>query len=214
MNCVICGVRKARRACPGVKGDICSICCGTEREESVDCPLDCEYLRGAHEHERKPEVADDVLPDKGIIVEEDLIRQYEWVLMLVGSAMIEAYRQMPAITDFDAREALESLVKTYQTMASGLVYESTPINPYAATICELVRARVATIQARLAREGESGYLRDSDVLRLLIFLRRLEILENNGRKKSRAFLDVLNRSYVPIPNAADSVEPDEPRIIL
>jgi len=214
VNCVICGVRKARRACPGVKGDICSICCGTEREQSVDCPLDCEHLRGAHEHEKKPEVGNDVLPDKGVIVEEDFIRQYEWVLMLVGSAMIEAYRQTPAITDFDAREALAALVQTYQTMASGLVYETKPVNPYAATICEMVRARVETIQARLAREGESGYLKDSNVLGLLIFLRRLEYLENNGRKRSRAFLDVLNRSYVPVPNMEDSVEPEEPRIIL
>jgi hypothetical protein len=214
VNCVICGVRKARRACPGVKGDICSICCGTEREESIDCPLDCEYLRGAHEHEKKPEVDEEALPDKGVIVEEDYIRQYEWALMLVGSAMIEAYRQMTAITDFDAREALAALVKTYQTMASGLVYETTPTNPYAAAICERVRDRVTTIQARLSREGESGYFRDSDVLRLLIFLRRLECLENNGRKRSRAFLDVLNRSYVPVPDAEESLEPDEPRIIL
>jgi hypothetical protein len=214
VNCVICGVRKARRACPGVKGDICSVCCGTEREVSVDCPLDCEYLRAAHEHENKPEVEEDVMPDKGVIVEEEFIRQYEGVLMLVGSAMIEAYRQMPATTDFDAREALAALVQTYRTAASGLVYEATPVNPYAATICELVRAGVATIQARLSREGESGYLKDSDVLRLLIFLRRLEYLENNGREKSRAFLDVLNRSYIPAANLEDSVEPEEPRIIL
>lgn len=214
MNCVICGIRKARRACPGVRGDICTICCGTERETTVDCPLDCEYLREAHEHEKKPELSDDVLPDKGVIVEDDFVRQYEWVLMLIGSAIVDGYRTQPATTDFDVREALSALVKTYQTLQSGLLYETKPANPYAATICDLVRENVATIQARLAQEGEGGYLRDSDVLKLLIFLRRLEYLENNGRRRSRAFLDILNRSYVDMRKAESSVEPEAPRIIL
>ena len=48
MLCAICGVRKARRFCPGVRGNICTLCCGTEREVTVDCPLDCEYLQEAH----------------------------------------------------------------------------------------------------------------------------------------------------------------------
>ncbi len=214
MNCVICGVRKARRACPGVRGDICSICCGTEREQSVDCPLDCEYLREAHEHQRTPEVPEKDLPDRGIVVEEDFIRQYEWLLMLLGSAIVDGYRAQPAVTDYDCREALTALVKTYQTRESGLVYETTPSNPYAAAICESVRERLADIQARLAAEGQAGYLRDSVVMKLLIFLRRLEYLDNNGRKRSRSFLDMLNRSYVPPPKQTQELEPEAPRIIL
>ncbi len=214
MTCVICGIRKARRACPGVRGDICSICCGTEREESVDCPLDCEYLREAHEHQRTPEVPEAALPDRGIIVEEDFIRQYEWMLMLMGSAIVDAWREHPGITDYDARDALAALVKTYQTLESGLIYESKPANPYAAAICDAVRERVANIQARLAQEGETGYLRDSAVLKLLIFLRRLEYLDNNGRKRSRSFLDMLNRSYVSPPKQVPAEETDAPRIVL
>jgi hypothetical protein len=220
VNCVICGIRKARRACPGVQGDICTICCGTEREQTIDCPLDCEFLRHAHEHEHKPDVPDHLLPDVGVVVEEDFIRRYEWVLMLAGSAIVDAYKEFPATTDFDAREALAALVKTWQTLESGLVYETKPANPYAAAICDAVRARVADIQARLAENGEPGYLRDSAVLKLLIFLRRLEYLDNNGRKRSRSFLDMLNRSYV-IPPDADAGDrdgtiesPEAPRIIL
>ena len=44
MKCRICDTRKPRRYCPGVTGDICSICCGNEREVTVDCPLDCPFL--------------------------------------------------------------------------------------------------------------------------------------------------------------------------
>jgi hypothetical protein len=214
VNCVICGVRKARRACPGVHGDICTICCGTEREQTIDCPLECEYLQLAHAHENT-EVPENVLPDLGVVVEEDFIRQYEWVLILLGSAIVDGYKEFPAATDFDAREALDALVKTWKTLESGLVYETKPANPYAAAIGDSVKARVEDIQARLSENGEPGYLPDSAVLKLLVFLRRLEYLDNNGRKRSRSFLDMLNRSYVIPPEAEVEDESAEaPRIIL
>ena len=52
MACALCETRRPRRFCPGVRGDICTLCCGSEREVSVACPLDCEYLREAHKHEK------------------------------------------------------------------------------------------------------------------------------------------------------------------
>ena len=55
MPCAICQIRRPRRFCPGVRGDICSLCCGTEREVTVNCPLDCEYLQEARKHEKLSE---------------------------------------------------------------------------------------------------------------------------------------------------------------
>ena len=37
--------------------------------------------------------------------------------------------------------------------------------------------------------------RDSDVLGLLVFLRRIELDRNNGRRRGRAFLDALREFY-------------------
>src|SRR5438270_311540 len=54
--CKICQKRRARRFCPAVSGDICSICCGTEREVSLTCPLSCEYLQEAHKREKLPQL--------------------------------------------------------------------------------------------------------------------------------------------------------------
>jgi len=214
VNCSICGVRKARRFCPGVNSEICSICCGTEREQSIDCPLDCEFLRHAHEHEQKPETPQSELPNREIKIDEDFLRQYEWVLVVTGSALIDAYLEFPAATDYDAAEALGALVKTYRTLESGIIYESKPANPYAAAMFEAVHERVLELQKRLVDSGESGYLQDSSVFKLLVFLHRLSVLDNNGRKRSRAFLDMLNRSYAAKPKEETLVEPDEPRIIL
>ena len=171
-------------------------------------------LGQAHQHEdTPPESPQDQLPDHEVKV-DDFLRQYEWVLVVTGSAIVDAYNENPASTDYDAREALAALSKSWQTLESGLIYDARPTNPYAAAMYDAVKDRIAEIQARLVESGESGYLRDSSVLKLLIFLRRLEVLDNNGRQRSRAFLDMLNRSYTGKPKPARSLELEEPRIIL
>ncbi|HVW83287.1 MAG TPA: hypothetical protein VHB50_01335, partial [Bryobacteraceae bacterium] len=129
MNCAICGVRKPKRYCPGVQGEICTICCGTEREQSVDCPLDCEYLRDAHEHERHPELKAESIPNSDIEVSEEFLQQNEWVLLLLSSALAQGAMKNPGVTDYDIRDALDSLVQTYRTLQSGLYYEARSSNP-------------------------------------------------------------------------------------
>ena len=56
--CQLCEKRRARRYCPGVKGEICSQCCGTERENTIDCPTDCPHLQEARRHEAAAEPAE------------------------------------------------------------------------------------------------------------------------------------------------------------
>ena len=48
--CPLCGARKAKRACPGVRQDICPVCCGTKRLIEIKCPADCVYLTTARAH--------------------------------------------------------------------------------------------------------------------------------------------------------------------
>lgn len=215
MNCVICETRKPRRYCPGVSGEICSICCGTEREETVDCPLDCEYLRAAHLHADGPPIDTSAIPDRDIEVTEEFLEQREWLLVLLGSALLEK-APVPPCTDFDVREALASLIKTYRTLQSGLVYESLPTNPYAAAMHEAIQNRVAELKDRIAESGGTETLRDAEILGILVFLQRLEYMHNDGRTRSRAFLDFLSRFYArpEIADAESELEPDEPRIIL
>ena len=50
--CKLCEKKRARRYCPGVSGEICPICCGTERENTIDCPSECEYLQEARLREK------------------------------------------------------------------------------------------------------------------------------------------------------------------
>jgi hypothetical protein len=97
--------------------------------------------------------------------------------------------------DFDAREAIEALIRTYRTLASGVYYESVPPNPLAAHIFRSVQDAVANYRQREQQELGMARTRDADVLGMLVFLQRIELDRNNGRRRGRAFLDSLRAFY-------------------
>ena len=194
-SCKMCGKRRAKRTCPGVQGEICPACCGTERENTVDCPLDCEYLRDARAHDRPVALTEDDLPNKDIRVTEEFIRKHEHVVTWMAHSLARTMEARRSV-DFDAREGVEALIKTYRTLESGLIYETKPQNPYAAQIQEDLKQAVEELRKTLTESAGMQVLRDTDVLGALVFLQRLELQHNNGRRRGRAFFDFL-RTYFP-----------------
>ena len=180
------------------------------------CPLDCEYLHEAHLHERVPEADLAKIPNIEVNLTENFLRENEEQLFILGSAVFESTAGSENATDYDAREALEALIVSYKAMQTGLFYESKPVNPYAAAIYELFQKRVQEVR-RLKEEGDSTAieLRDAVILGVLVFLQRLEYRNNNGRKRSRAFLDVLQQFYGrQLATLANTPEPEAPLVIL
>ncbi len=179
-----------------MQGDICPACCGTERENTVDCPLECEYLREARVHDRPVAIAEEDVPNKDIQVTEDFIRKHEHVVMWLGHSLARSMETRRSV-DGDAREGMEALIKTYRTLESGLIYETRPQNPYAAQIQEDLKQAVEELRKTLTESAGMQVLRDADVLGALVFLQRLELQHNNGRRRGRAFFDFL-RTYFPL----------------
>jgi hypothetical protein len=198
--CKLCGTRRARRHCPGVDGDICPQCCGSERENTIACPSTCEHLREARLHEAPAMASGTEFPNKDIRLTEKFIREHEPLIFTTAVALKRAMESGQAV-DFDAREALEALIRTYRTLESGLIYETRPQNPYAAGIQESLQQSIAEFRKEMAEKLGMHSLRDADVLGTLVFVQRLEIQHNNGRRRGRAFLDFLT-SYLPEPPAA------------
>src|SRR3569833_1841287 len=99
--CKICGKRRARRACPAVQGDICPICCGTEREVSLSCPLECEYLQEAHRHEKPVPVSEDHMSNPDIEVSEGNKQQKEELVLFTEKAKQQAAQRTPGTDDSD-----------------------------------------------------------------------------------------------------------------
>jgi hypothetical protein len=131
---------------------------------------------------------------------EEFIREHEALLLTLALALKKAMETGQAV-DLDAREGLEALIRTYRTLQSGLIYETRPQNPYAAAIRESLRESIEEFRKRMAEELGMQTLRDADILGTLVFVQRLEIQHNNGRRRGRAFLDFLN-SYLPESPAA------------
>ena len=50
VTCPLCRTRKARRACPALGHDICTVCCATKRVTEIACPTNCVYLETAQRH--------------------------------------------------------------------------------------------------------------------------------------------------------------------
>jgi hypothetical protein len=202
MNCTICQSRRPRRFCPGVAGDICAPCCGTGREATVNCPLDCEYLVESRRHDRPQPLDPSLMPHPDIEITEEFVEEHAHLLEFLGGAMAASALQISGASDRDAREALDALVRTYRSLQSGVYYESRPENPMAAGICEAVQRAAAEFRRQEQESLGMARTRDADILRSLVFLARVELDRNNGRPRGRAFLHMVRQSYAAVSREA------------
>lgn len=207
--CKICEKRRARRACPAVQGDICTLCCGTEREVSLGCPLDCEYLQEAHQHEKPVSITEDQISYPDVKVTEEFIREHEELMLFSVYSLVQAALKTAGAIDADVMAALEALIQTQRTLQSGLVYETRAENTIAAAVQRAFTSSLADYQKlREEREGLSAF-RNSDVLSVLVFLHRLGQQNQNGRPRGRMYLDLLRQMTPDM-----GVEESAPSIIL
>ena len=194
MSCSVCEKRKEKRFCPAVHGRICPQCCGEQREVSLDCPADCVYLQQAREHEksRPIEELDQASLFVHIEVSDQFLYEREHLILGLSYALAKSARSDRSLADRDLIAALTSLSKSYETLVnSGLHYEL----PVASIGQQAVTAEVQKLikEYREAEQKHMGYvrLRDSEVLRALVFLVRMAHGRTSGRPKSRAFVDFL-----------------------
>jgi hypothetical protein len=217
LSCAICEIRKEKRFCPAVHGRICPQCCGEQREVTLECPSDCPYLVQAHEHE-KPRSADQIDP-AGLFLQVELSDQFlyekEHLLMGLTYALAKAARADRSLHDQDLIAALVVLSKSYERRVnSGLHYEP-PLTS------ETQRRAAAEVEAmikeyREAEQKHTGYstLRDSEVLKALVFLVRLAHGRTSGRPKSRAFVEFLFTQFPEKESAVVAPPEAGSRIIL
>ncbi len=207
--CKICGQRRARRACPAVGGDICTICCGIEREVSLSCPLDCEYLVEGHRHEKSLAVDPKDVCHPKIEISEDFIREHEELLLFAVYSLVKAALRTEGAVDTDVLQALDALIKTQLTSQSGLLYETRAENSIAAAVQRGFSESLAEYEKIRAERESLAPLRSSEVLKILVFLRRFGEQNLNGKPKGRMFLDIL-KHMVP----EQSVDERAPSIII
>ncbi len=196
MSCAICHQRKAKRHCPGVHGEICTLCCGTERENTVDCPLDCSYLREAHEYEFQRASSQPLaeMPHAQYELDDGFLRYHEPLIADLAARMLQVSYEQPGVLDGDLLAAADSLVRTLETLSSGLQYETLPDTPVPLAIYRGLQERIAEIRG----QKDAPVIKDQDLLKCLVFLARLGRARGNGRPKAKGFLDFLRKQFPEI----------------
>ena len=217
MSCAICEIRKEKRFCPAVHGRICPQCCGEQREVTLDCPSECPYLQQAREHE-KPRSSAQIDP-AGLFLQVEVSDQFmyekEHLLMGLTFALAKAARADRALNDQDLIATLSMLAKTYERrLSSGLHYEQ----PLTSESQRRAASEIETMikEYREAEQKHMGYstLRESEVLKALVFLLRLAHGRTSGRPKSRAFVDFLYMQFPEKESAVVGAQDAGSRIIL
>src|SRR5258707_438529 len=162
MSCATCHKRKPKRHCPGVNGEICSRCCGTERENTITCPLDCAYLQEGHRYEWERNAGAPLVevPYSQHEINDNFLYRNEALVGGLAATVLRRALELPAVQDNDLKEALDALIRTRETLASGLYYDSVPTTP----VPEAIFREVLRF---LEEAGTKAQLKEGDVIKAL-----------------------------------------------
>jgi hypothetical protein len=212
MNCPICQRRKPVRFCPARGESICSICCGTEREVTLDCPADCIYLIRAREQEeaqRKPIPHADV-PFPEIELPTGVLDLNRELVAALATTILGYAAKTHGLVDQDVAATLRALSETFRTLTSGLYYEKPPEGGPSRELYGHLRETVEALRKEQLGRGALPIVKDSDALYVAVFLARILRSRSNRRPKCRAFLDFLHAQFPPVKGE----EKEAPRIIV
>lgn len=211
VSCPICEKRKAARFCPAKGEKICAVCCGTEREITIDCPADCSYLVAAHryesEHQRSIPADTPLLEEK---IPQDIVYTHQQLMAALAFSVAKFCAVQPGAVDSDVLSALQALAQTYKTLSSGIIYEKLPDALLPRELYGAITAFLAEVKKQQAERTASASLKDTEIFYLLVFLYRMGLLRTNGRPRSRRFIEFLRRQFPQAPE----VKREESRIIV
>ena len=173
---------------------------------TLDCPSDCPYLLQSREQAREqgggqPGQAEgqgamweSEIPQ--VEIQEQFLYEREELILGLSFALAKSARADRSLVDGDLIAAVSGLAQSYQTLVnSTLIYERPTANVGHQNIVREVETLV-----REFREAEQRHvgempgrmrLRDSDVLKALVFILRMGLGRTSGRPKSRGFVDFL-----------------------
>lgn len=198
------------RFCPAKAEKICAVCCGTEREVTIDCSVDCSYLAAAHRYEDQQQRA---LPADTPFLEDRIpggvIQEHQQLMAALAFTIAKFCAAQPATVDRDVLAALQALAETYKTLGSGIYYERPPVLPLPKDLYAGLTAFLNEIKEK-ASAAALPPLKDTVIFHVVVFLFRMGLLRTNGRSRSRRFIEFLRGQFPQAPE----LKREESRIIV
>ena len=205
MACPLCGKRKPKRYCPAKRTKICSLCCGSEREVTIDCPFDCRYLRESRQRDYQGNLEPKNFPYKEVRIEQNFLTEHAELLNALGQGVLEGTLSVAGAADRDAQQALDAQIQTYKTLSSGIHYESRPESLYARSVYANLREAIEAFQQEETQQFGFARTRDTEIFTVLVFLYRIALDRDNGRTRGKAFLDFLRLHFGGLPEPEQSL---------
>lgn len=205
--CPLCHQRKAKRACPALGQQICTVCCGTKRLVEIACPADCVYLASARSHppavvQRQQEQDRlQMLP----LLEGLSQRQARAFLTLAALILRHPSDPLRKLLDEDIAQAADAMASTLETAGRGILYDHQPASLPAARLMGEMKTLVGEVA-----KGNTGLERD-----LTIGLRRVQVGAKQAADQpgGTAFQQLLARVLAPAagsPGSNDEPPADAP----
>lgn len=212
VRCPLCGVRKAKRACPAQGRHICSVCCGSKRLVEIACPADCAYLAVAREHPPAVDVRryEDDMARMAPVVRDFSQRQGEIFVLMASVVLTDTSTDFHVLLDDDVADAAGALASTLETAARGVIYEHRPSTRAAERLMTAFTGVLA--EAGKAAGGGARLERET-----VLVLRRLEEAARGSvrtaPRQGRAFIELLGR-IIRLPQAPQAPGEASSRLIL
>ncbi len=161
-HCNFCGNRKANRFCPALTRLICSRCCGRNRQKSIDCPDNCNFLIVSRRQALKKLVN---FQGDG----EFEVAQFEVLHNLRLGLIKSRERARFTLTVEEVLSAINNAVETLRIRFSGLLYDFRSPNP---NVQQTTEAILEIVQGH--EKGDRGLKKVelSDILRCLQYIKR------------------------------------------
>ncbi len=163
--CPLCGRRRAKRACPALGRDICSVCCGTKRLVEIHCPPDCTYLASARTHPAAAVQRKQERDLRFLMPILEGLSQTQSRLFVLFQSVIRRHRAtaIPAINDEDAAQAAAALAATFETADRGIIYDHQAASLPAQRLATDLKAALEEVRTHapptLAREAAAALRR-------------------------------------------------------
>jgi len=211
LTCPICHKRKVKRFCPARGDNICAVCCGTEREVTIDCPADCPHLVASRQYETGRRQVDwSKMPFPEVRLSPEFAQSHAVLLTTLLTSIGQYAREHRQLVDTDTIAALQALAESYRTLSSGLYYEKPPDYLYQRELYQELKATLEEFQRIQTQRQGLITLRNSDLRDALIYITQIGALRANGRPKGRAFLDTTRMEFAP----EDSAKADSKIVLL
>lgn len=190
-TCQICDTRKPKRYCTSRGENICTQCCATEREVSINCPMECIYLQESRAH-AKLALDASTMPHREVQIDDRFLQHADVTLILFSAFFSRAAMPIPNATDAEMRAAIEAVIQRFKGNPAP------PEEAVALKIYDAFCAEYDKFRAEITKDQKAeSVFSDETFVRVLVFIARVAHGHNNGRPLCRAFLHYLRATLPP-----------------